>query len=170
MTDTVETAAGVTVCSLKRDTPQVIPPGAYTILTFPFGTAESSDSWLMHQAVQPDAYAVTDWENDPRSGLIWPARSGWGELHAMIQWESGDYRELRDQFVRDPLRLGSSTPVDTTATEHRPPSIGMQCWNKGHGIFVSPDTPLAVRVSHDASTPLAVTLAEFKLVIHPVAQ
>lgn len=169
MTDIVETAAGVTVCSLKRDTHQVIPPGPYTILRFPFGAAEPYDRWTMHQAAQPDGYTVTAWDTDPRSGLIWPARGGWGQLHAMIQWESGDYEELRDQFVRDPLRLGSDTPMDTTGTEHRPPSRGMQCWNKGHGMFVQPDTPLAVRVAHDASTPRAVVLAEFKLVIHPVA-
>ncbi|MFU0240467.1 hypothetical protein ACKI1J_32600 [Streptomyces scabiei] len=174
MTDT-ETTTGVTVCSLKRDTRQVIPPGPYTILRFPFGAAESYDRWTMHQAAQPDGYTVTEWDTDPRSGLIWPARGGWGELHAMIQWESGDYEELRDQFVRDPLGLRPRTtvdttePVDTTATEHRPPSRGMQCWNKGHGMFVQPDTPLAVRVAHDASTPRAVVLAEFKLVIHPAA-
>jgi hypothetical protein len=175
MTDTeLETATGVTVCSLKRDSevhgPQVIPPGPYTILRFPFGAAESYDRWTMHQAIQPDGYTVTDWEEDPRSGLIWPARAGWGELKAMIQWESGDYQELRDQFARDPLLLGSRTKVDTTATEHRPPSKGMQCWNKGHGMFVHPDTPLAVRVAHDDSKPRAVVLAEFKLVIHHVAE
>ncbi|MFM9594069.1 hypothetical protein ACKI16_24035 [Streptomyces scabiei] len=161
---------GVTVCSLKRDTPQLIPPGAYTILRFPFGVAESCDRWQMHQVVQPDGYTVTEWDADPRSGLIWPDRAGWGELHGMVQWESGDYVELRDQYIRDPLSLGSPTPADSTATEHRPPSIGMQCLVKGsHGIFVRPDTPLAVRVAHDASKPRAVVLAEFKLVIHNVA-
>jgi hypothetical protein len=169
-TDSHVNPSGVLVCSLKRDTPQVVPPGAYTILRFPFGAAESYDRWRMHQVAQPDGYTITDWDNDPRSGLIWPARSGWGELHAMIQWESGDYEELRDQYIRDPLSLGSPTPADTTATEHRPPSIGMQCWVKGsHGIFVRPDTPLAVRAAHDGSTPRAVVLAEFKLVIHEAA-
>ncbi|MGV2914529.1 hypothetical protein [Streptomyces alfalfae] len=168
-TDSHVHTGGVLVCSLKRDTPQVIPPDTYTILRFPFGTAESYDQWRMHQVAQPDGYTITDWDNDPRSGLIWPAWGGWGELHAMIQWESGDYTELRDQFIRDPLSLGSPTPADTTATEHRPPSIGMQCWVKSHGIFVRPDTPLAVRAAHNASTPRTVVLAEFKLVIHPAA-
>lgn len=171
MTETdLNTTTGVTVCSLKRDTPQVIPPGPYTVLRFPFGGEESYDRWRMHQAIQPDGYTVTEWDTDPRSGLIWPARGGWGELHAMIQWESGDYLELRDQYIRDPLSLGSPTPTDTTATEHRPPSLGMQCAVKGsHGIFVRPDTPLAVRVAHDATKPRAVTFAEFKLVIHTAA-
>ncbi|GAB2327902.1 hypothetical protein AB0N20_22520 [Streptomyces griseoincarnatus] len=169
-TDSHVNAGGVLVCSLKRDTPQVVPAGEYTIVRFPFGAAESYDRWRMHQVQQPDGYTISSWDTDDRSGLIWPARDGWGELHAMVQWESGDYQELRDQYVRDPLSLGSPTPVDTTATEHRPPSIGMQCWVKGsHGIFVHPDTPLALRVRHDASGPVAVVLAEFKLVIHEAA-
>ncbi|MGF0163043.1 hypothetical protein ACQRET_03235 [Streptomyces koyangensis] len=162
--------SGVLVCSLKRDTPQVIPSGGYHIVRFPFGVLESYDRWEMHQVQQPDGYTITSWDTDQRSGLIWPTTTGWGELHAMVQWESGDYVELRDQYVRDPLSLGSPTPVDTTATEHRPPSIGMQCWVKGgHGIFVRPDTPLALRVAHDAPNPTAVVLAEFKLVIHQSA-
>jgi hypothetical protein len=170
-TDSYVRPGGVLVCSLKRDTPQVIPAGAgYTILRFPFGAAESYDRWRMHQTLQPDGHTVTSWDTDERSGLIWPAVSGWGELHAMIQWEAGDYTELRDQYARDPLSLNSPPPVDTTATEHRPPSIGMQCWVKGsHGIFVHPDVPLAVRVSHNGTTARAVVLAEFKLVIHEAA-
>ncbi len=105
-------AAGVQVCSLKRDTPQTVPANSpYTVIRFPFGSAESSDRFTMHQANQPDGYVITDWDNDPRSGLIWPGVAGWGTLYAMIQWEAGNYDELRDQFVRDPLGL---TPAPTT--------------------------------------------------------
>ena len=105
---------GVRVCSLKVDVPQLIEPGAYQVVRFPFGGAESCDEHDMHQAAQPDGYEVADWACDDRSGLIWPCASGWGHLYAMVQWEAGDYRELRDQYVRDPL--GLTGPPDTTAT------------------------------------------------------
>ncbi|MFD8509729.1 hypothetical protein ACFV27_01085 [Streptomyces antimycoticus] len=166
MPTSVTTSSGVQVCSLKVDTPQLIAPGAYTIVRFPFGAAEPADPFEMHQVVQPDGYVVSDWAPDDRSGLIWPSRYGWGHLHAMIQWEAGGYTELRDQYVRDPLSLGPN-PNDTTATEHRPPSIGMQCFVKNHGIYVDQDTPLALRVSHNDSGPRRLLLAEFKLCIYP---
>lgn len=107
-------AAGVQVCSCKVDTPQLISPGtAYKMVRFPYGAAESTDRFEMHQAVQPDGYVVSDWETDDRSGLIWPSKAGWGQLHAMIQWESASgttgYTELRDQYVRDPLGLTPTT-------------------------------------------------------------
>ena len=157
---------GVEVCSLKRGTPQPIPANSpYQVIRFPFGAAESTDQFTMHQLSQPDGYVITDWDTDDRSGLIWPSRSGWGDLYAMIQWEAGSYDELRDQFVRDPLGL-TTNPADTTATEHRPPSPGLQCWVKRWGIFVDPDTPLAVRATHDDSVARNIVLAEFKLVIH----
>ncbi|MEU3095989.1 hypothetical protein ABZ690_14580 [Streptomyces sp. NPDC006967] len=160
---------GVQVCSLKRDTPQSIPANSpYTVIRFPFGAAESTDSFAMHQVNQPDGHVVTNWDTDDRSGLIWPSAAGWGTLYAMIQWEAGGYDELRDQFVRDPLGLTPS-PNDTTATEHRPPSPGMQCWTKQWGIFVDPAVPLAVRATHDDSVTRKIVLAEFKLVVHEAA-
>lgn len=158
---------GVQVCSLKVSTPQLIEPdGSYHVVRFPFGAGESTDRFEMHQAVQPDGHVVTDWATDDRAGLIWPSRYGWGHLYGMIQWEAGGYTELRDQYVRDPLGL-TPAPADTTATEHRAPSPGMQCFVKSHGIFVYPDIPLALRVAHNDSQPRALVLAEFKLCIHP---
>ncbi|GAA2284852.1 hypothetical protein GCM10010145_56030 [Streptomyces ruber] len=155
----------VHVCSLILDEPQVIPQGGYQVVRFPFGAGESYDAHGMHQVAQPDGYQVTNWRTDDRAGLIWPAADGWGSLTAMIQWEAGDYTELRDQFVRDPLGL-TGDPVNTTATDHRPPSPGMQCFTKHHEIFVHPGVPLAVRVSHNDSAPRRLLLAEFKLAIH----
>ncbi|NGO66819.1 hypothetical protein G5C65_00260 [Streptomyces sp. SB3404] len=159
------TTSGVAVCSLKRDTDQIIQPGRYTIVHFPFGYRESYDVHAMHQVQQPDGYTITDWDRDDRSGLIWPSRSGWGQLHAMIQWEAGGYTELRDQFVRDALAFGPD-PENTTATDHRTPTPGMQCFTKTHGIFVNPAVPLSLRVAHNDSRPRAMVLAEFKLVIN----
>lgn len=166
-------APGVQVCSLKVDTPQLIAPGtAYKIVRFPFGAAESTDRFAMHQAVQPDGYVVSDWATDDRSGLIWPSQAGWGHLHAMIQWEAasgtGGYSELRDQYVRDPLGL-TPNPNDTTATEHRTPTPGGQYYVKNHGVFVDAGTPVALRVTHNDANPRLLTLAEFKLVIHHAA-
>ncbi|MFD0208959.1 hypothetical protein ACFVH9_07465 [Streptomyces hirsutus] len=173
MATTGSLVPGVQVCSLKVDVPQLVAPGAaYKVVRFPFGAAEPTDRFAMHQAVQPDGYVVADWATDDRSGLIWPSKAGWGHLHAMIQWEAasavGGYTELRDQYVRDPLGLTPS-PGDTTATEHRTPTPGGQFYVKGHGIFVDPEVPVALRVTHNDVAPRLLTLAEFKLVIHHAA-
>jgi hypothetical protein len=159
----------IDVCSLITSGPQPIKPKTYTIVRFPFGTAESTDTLNMHAASRGGTYgslAAANWKAEDRAGLIFPSRSGWAQLTAMIQWDAGDsgQREYRDQFVRDPLGY-TSDPVNTTATEHRPPSLGMQCFAKSWTIAVNPDTPLALRVYHDGTQPLNVSLAEFKLII-----
>jgi hypothetical protein len=149
------------VCSLKTDTPQLIPGGGgYHIVRFPY-EVESIDAQDMHPQAQPDGARVSDWQTDDRSGLVWPTASGWGHLQAMIQWEAGDYTELRDRFIRDPFGA-----ADTTATDHRPPSPGMQCFTKAWGIYVRPETPIALAVGHTSKAPVKLTLAEFKLIIH----
>jgi hypothetical protein len=150
------------VVSLKVDSPQTIPAdGAYHIVRFPY-TGEPYDAYNMHDANQPGGYQVIDWATDDHSGLIWPKFNGWGLLTALIQWEDGNYTELRDQFVRSPL-----TAPDTTATDHRPPSPGQQFFTKHHEIFVNQTTPLALRVAHNDTTARRLTLAEFKLAILP---
>jgi hypothetical protein len=157
----------VQVCSLINGEPQTIPAdGKYHVVRFPFGGGESYDDLGMHQMAQPDGYIISDWRKDDRSGLIWPSVDGWGSLTAMIQWEAGGYSELRDQFVRDPLSL-TDDPVNTTATDHRPPSPGMQCFTKHHEIFVHPGVPLALRVSHNDDQARRLVFAELKLAIHP---
>lgn len=158
-------AVTVRVCSLIRVTPQPIPADeAFHIVRFPFGAAESLDEHGMHQVEQPDGHRVDDWDTDDRSGLIWPAGEGWGALTAMIQWENGDYTELRDQYIRDPLNL--STGPDTTATDHRPRSPGMQCFTKHHEVTVRPGTPIALRVRHNDGRAQRIVHAQFKLAIH----
>lgn len=154
------------VCSLIVDEARAVPADrAYHVVRFPFGGDESSDEHGMHQARQPDGVEVGDWRDDDRAGLIWPATDGWGVLTAMIQWERGDYTELRDQYVRDPLGL-TADPANTTATDHRAPSPGMQCFTKHHELFVHAGVPLALRVRHNARSPRDLVLAEFKLAIH----
>lgn len=150
------------ICSLIANGPQVIPAGgAYQVLRFPYGAAESYDAWCMHQAEQPDGHHVTGWDADDRSGLIWPAVVGWGTLYAMIHWRAGDYTEIRSQFVRDPL----AAAPNTTATEDHPATIGGQYRAKSWPFFVQPGTPLALRVNHNGFEPAEVFHAQLKLVI-----
>ncbi|MGP3990109.1 hypothetical protein [Streptomyces sp. 3N207] len=156
----------IPVCSLiVNEHQRIAGDGAYHVVRFPFGGGESYDAEGMHQVQQPDGYEVTDWRTDDRSGLIWPSVGGWGVITAMIQWEAGNYSELRDQLVRDPLGL-TDNPVDTTATDHRRPSPGMQAFTKHHELFVHPDMPLAIRVSHNDSRSRDLVHAQFKLAIH----
>ncbi|MFB7711578.1 hypothetical protein [Streptomyces sp. NPDC056105] len=157
----------VHVCSLKTDSPQSIAGGGgYSIVRFPYAVgAESYDPHGMHEQQDPPGYEVRDWARDDRSGLIWPAIEGWATLTSLIYWEAGDYDELRDRYTRDPL--GLSTGADSTATEHRPPSPGIQCFHKSHQMFVHPGTPVALLAGHTASKSVRITLAEFKLAIVP---
>jgi len=153
----------VHVCSLKFDSerdggPQSVSGGDdYHLVLFPYGENESTDPENMHAA---DGHAFPD---DEESGLITPKAQAWGRLYAMVQWETksgGATKEFRDQFARDPL---AATP-DTTCTEHRAATPGMQCFAKTWGIYVSPDVPLGLRVTHGADgVSLGLVLAEFKL-------
>lgn len=155
----------VRVCSLITNAPQPVPgDGAYHLLRFPFGAAESYDAHGMHPAEQPDGYVVGDWAADDRSGLIWPHEDGWGSLTAMIHWEGGGYTEIRDQFARDPLNLAGG--IDTTCTQDRPPTPGGQFLAKHHELFVHAGTPLGLGVRHNDATARAVVHAQFKLAIH----
>jgi hypothetical protein len=167
--DPPDPPAAVQVVSLilPMANPQPIAAdGQYHTVRFPYDV-ESYDANGMHEAVQPDGYQVIDWRTDDRSGLIWPSKDGWGTLTAVIQWQAGDYTELRDQFVRDPIGV-TSNPNDTTATEHRPPTPGIQAFHKSHEIFVHPNTPLSLRVGHNASSTRTIIFAEFKLAIYDV--
>ncbi|MDT0381946.1 hypothetical protein RM572_24595 [Streptomyces sp. DSM 42041] len=153
----------VLVCSLYvHGNGQMIEPGGYRLVRFPYGSRESYDRHGMHQTRQPDGDGST--YPDERSGLIWPAADGWGDLVANIHWEAGDYTELRDRFVRDPLGLAGGE--DSTGTDHRRPSPGMQCFTKTHAIFVHPDTPLGLKVAHNDDRPRRLLHAQFKLAIH----
>jgi len=151
------------ICSLKVEKSQTIPVGPdYHLIRFPYdATGESSDPHGMHSPLQPDG--VTSTYPDARSGLIWPALSGWGSLTAMVFWEAGNATEYRARFVRDPLSL-AGVP-DPTATTDDAPTPGGQFKHYCHQIFVSAGTPLGLMVRHSASGPLDVTLAEFKLAI-----
>jgi hypothetical protein len=152
------------VCSLKADA-QTIPRTGddYYVVRFPYGT-ESYDAHGMHQPAQPDG-AVSAYP-DSRSGLIWPKHDAWAQVYALLYWDPGDYTELRDRFVRDPLNL--TTGYDSTCTEDRALSPGGQYIAKSWGMFVHAETPLALMVKHNASGPVRLALAEFKLAYYHV--
>ncbi|HCA87524.1 MAG TPA: hypothetical protein DEQ61_19880 [Streptomyces sp.] len=153
----------VHVCSLIVNEAQSIPAdGEYHIVRFPYGGGESYDAHGMHQAQQPDG--ETSAYPDRRSGLIWPALDGWGSLTAMVFWADGDYSEVRDRFVRDPLGLAEG--YDSTATEDHARTPGGQYRQKHHELFVHPDTPLAFMIRHNGSGPVSITHAQLKLAIH----
>lgn len=184
---------GVWVCSLSNKVgPQEIPAdGKYHLLRFPYGKHESSDPHHMHQTEQPDG-AVSQFPDD-RSGLIWPARFGWGTLTSVIHWADGLYTLTKDRFVRDPLELYKA--VDSTATQsHSHPlmwgmphipdlpwsgtkdkktgimSTGPQYVHGTHEMYVHPGVPLGVMVMHNGVSPVEVTHAQFKLSIKPVQE
>lgn len=164
---------GVRVVSLKVDEPQSIPAdGEYHLLRFPYDASEESyDPWGMHDTLHPDGYTVTNWATNPRSGLIWPVPvgiRGWGTVHGLVYWESGDYDEVRSRIVRDPLNLASG--YDSTCTEDHAATPGGQYRAKTWSLFVNPATPLGLMVRHNASSAKKVTLAEIKLAIHPVEE
>jgi hypothetical protein len=151
----------VHVCSLILNSPQSIPgDGAYHLIRFPYA-GESADGHGMHQPDQPDG--ATSRFPDPRSGLIWPSTAGWGEVKALLYWAAGDYTEVRDRFVRDPLGIAGG--ADSTCTEDHRATPGGQYRAKAWGIFVDPGTPLGVMVRHNGSSAVDVTHAQFKLAI-----
>lgn len=153
----------VYVCSLSASPDQLIQPQTMTLLRFPF-EENQIDKWSMHQPSQPDGLTATS--SSSRAGLIWPSSTGWGSLTAEFTWEAGDYTEIRDQFVRDPLSF-TDDPNNATALEHRALSPGLQLFAKQHEIAVYPGTSLGVMVWHNDKVSRKVTYAQFKLSIHP---
>ncbi|MGV9535023.1 hypothetical protein ACWEU6_21885 [Streptosporangium sandarakinum] len=146
------------VCSLLAGA-QTVPAGPdYYLVRFPYGT-ESADAAGMHDPAQPDG--ATSVYPDPRSGLIWPQHDAWAQVYALLYWEDGDYTELRDRFVRDPLGLFEAP--DSTCTEDRAVTPGGQFIAKSWGMFVHPSVPLGLMVRHNSPRPVRLMLAEFKV-------
>lgn len=147
------------VSSLISAGTQSIQPNQYTLLRFPFDN-ESADAFDLHPRVQPDTgQSIT--VSDPRAGLIWPAHTAWATLNALAYFEEDNYTEIRTRFTRDPLNL--TTGEDSTCTQDHAPTPGGQYISKSWNIFVHPMTSIGFLVKHNASTSVAVTLAEFKL-------
>lgn len=141
--------------SLIVETPQVIAPDVWTVLRF---NQESSDAPGWHD---------TNDINDPASALIVPNVEEWADIHVMIHWASASGMgqpptQYMAQLARDPY----SAQPNTTATNDKAPTPGKQFQVFSWGMKVFPGMPVAVRVQHDGSAPLAVVLAEFKVIVH----
>lgn len=150
-------------CSLKfsEGQDQMIQPGDYQIIRFPFHPIESSDVFDLHPVVQPDTGQPVTVASQ-RAGLIWPAHERWARLWGLTYWADGPYTEVRSRFVRDPLNL--STGYDSTATEDFLKTPGGQYRIKGWEAKVSPGTPWALMVKHNADEPVRLDFAEFKMI------
>ncbi len=150
-------------CSLKfaDDQDQLIQPGDYQIVRFPFGSVESSDTFDLHPIVQPDTgQSIT--LSSPRAGLIWPAHERWARLWALMYWADGPYTEVRSRFVRDPLNL--STGYDSTCTEDSAKTPGGQFISKSWEAKTVLGTPWALMVRHNASEAIRLDFAELKMI------
>lgn len=159
-----EPAVELHVCSLiyhsSQHGAQSIPAdGDYHLVKFPYGGEETEDADNMHAEVRDGV--SHPYPSDKESGLIWPAHEAHAELKALIYWKAGGATEYRDRFVRDPLDL--STGYDSTCTDHRAPTPGMQCYSKSWAIRVQPGTPIGLMVSHNSSSSIALDHAQFKL-------
>lgn len=150
-------------CSLKfaDDQDQMIAPGDYQIVRFPFGSQESSDVFDLHPVIQPDTGEPVTLSS-PRAGLIWPAHSRWARLWALMYWSDGPYTEVRSRYVRDPLGLSSG--YDSTCTEDDGKNGGGQYRAKSWEIKTYPGTPIALMVRHNANVPVKLDFAEFKMI------
>jgi hypothetical protein len=139
---------------------QTFPAGEWKIVRFPYG-GEFSDEHGMHDRRQPDSYVVQDWLADPRSGLLWPTADGIACVELNIHWAAGDWTNVRDGFVRDPLGV-----ADTTATGHWPnlKLSGVQCVRAMHWLKVDRRTPIAVRAM-SSGTDGKMAMAQFKMTI-----
>lgn len=150
-------------CSLKFDTTQDqwIMPGDYQIVRFPFEPIESSDIYDLHPKVQPDTSGSITLASQ-RAGLIWPKHEQWATLWGLLYWADGDYTEVRDRFVRDPLNLSSG--FDSTCTEDHASTPGGQYIAKSWAAKVYPGTPWALMVRHNSPDPVKLDFAEFKMI------
>lgn len=155
-------APPVYVCSLPSGHGQMIPANTWKTLEFRYHN-ESYDEWGMHQPNQPDGGTSTF--PDERSGLIWPNVRGWALVEGMVDLDQGNYSELWFQLCRDPLSL--TTGKDETRKERRPVHSGPQYFAFQHWLRLSPGTPIAIQLKHNATAPVKVLYAQFKVAIFP---
>lgn len=132
-------------CSLIARKPQVILPGTWQALRFDEVSADSN-RW----------HATKDLD-DEDSALIIPRMNGVGWLSALVFWEDSDATQVLHRFTRDPY-----VAPDSTCTNDRATTPGAEFHTYSWPMVLRTGQPVAAMVSHNASRPIAVTLAEFK--------
>lgn len=133
-----------TVCKLYRDSPQIIPPNTWTLLTFE--TALRNDRH-MHRA---PALIMPPFDGD----FIWGRNIRWEPLTI----PDGDtrIRQFMARFVRDPLGEPDDTGAeDQIDTPGRDWDTNTWCFYGESGV------PVGVQVWHDHHEPAAVGHAQF---------
>jgi len=149
------------ICSLANNNRRTIPPRKWVTVPFPYTTPPTSyDAWEMHRPSQPGGVVST--YPDRYSALIHPQADGWGTLEGHVEFEEGDYTEIRTRFVRDPYGDGEKSN-DTTNTEHHAPSPGMQFFTVLHKLFVHPGVPVAFMVYVGGDEGAVLTYSQLKL-------
>lgn len=133
-------------CSLIVKRPQRIPPRTYVALRF---DTESTDLSGLHRSSN---LALRD------SALIIPTTTAVGLLSAMVFWDASDATQYLHRFSRDPYG-----EIDNTCTNDKQATVGANFHTFSWPMTVRKGQPLALMVSHNASGPVNVTLAEFKL-------
>lgn len=133
-----------TQCKLYRDTPQLIPPGTWTLLTF-------------EKTIRNDRSMARDcclimppFEGD----FVWSRNIRW----AAITVPEGDIRprQFMSRFIRDPHGERDDTgAADHVATPGR--SWETTTWQ----FYGEPGEPVGVEVWHDHHEPWAVEHAQF---------
>lgn len=134
-------------CSLIVKAPQIIPPNVYTALRF---NEESTDSVGWHDSNDLSVSA---------SALITPDVTDIALLAALVFWAPSDATQYYHRFTRDPF----TAEIDSTATNDKAATTGQNFHCFTWPMTIRNGQPLAVMVTHNASVPVAVNLAEFKV-------
>lgn len=149
------------VCSLANNQPRSIPPNQWVTVRYPYTTPpESYDPWEMHRPSQPSG--TTSVYPDKYSALIRPAADGWGTVEGHVEFEAGDYREIRTMFSRDPYGTGEDAD-DRTNDEHHAVTPGMQFFTTVHRMFLHPNVPIAFMVYVLGPSAVDLVYTQFKL-------
>jgi hypothetical protein len=135
-------------CSLIVKKPQIVQPNTYTALRF---DEESTDAGNWH--------ASNDLTSQ-NSALIIPKTTAVGLLAGLIFWAPSDATQLLHRFTRDPF---DPEEIDSTATNDIVPTVGQDFHVFTWPMTVRTGQPLALMVCHNASEPVAINLAEFKV-------
>lgn len=134
-------------CSLITKKRQIVQPGVYTALRFDEESTDSED-WHPNRSL-----ASRD------SALIIPKQKALAVVAGMVHWAESDATQILHRISRDPY----DEDIDSTATHDRAMTVGKQFHIFTWLMTIRVGQPLALMVNHNASGPVAIDLAEFKV-------